>query len=206
MTEIEWALNTPSVRQKLVAVVALVLLIGTTAFSQYALASIETAETDIAKLIEAGNAIIIPGGTNQTIDGNMTEIEFLAIQRAQSGSISETNATTYTLELSNVSNETILFSDRPERIVTSVSTSDFIGSWTTGPDSFAVDAPNDALIVEDIQSGQLETGVIESFDPIYDANTNTLTYTITAENGTSIDLPGEFGQSVLVTDVFACGM
>lgn len=31
-------------------------------------------------------------------------------------------------------------------------------------------------------------------------NTNTLTYTIRAENETSIDLPEGFGQSVLVID------
>jgi len=48
------------------------------------------------------------------------------------------------------------------------STSDFVGNWTTGPDSFAVDAPNDVLIVENIQSGNLETAIVESFDPVYD--------------------------------------
>jgi hypothetical protein len=39
-----------------------------------------------------------------------------------------------------------------------------------------------------------------SFDPIYDTTANTLTYTIMAENGTSIDLLNEFGHSVLVID------
>ncbi|MGA7370798.1 MAG: hypothetical protein WBX01_16880 [Nitrososphaeraceae archaeon] len=50
----------------------------------------------------------------------------------------------------------------------------------------------------------METYVIESFDPIYDTTANTLAYTITAENVT-IDLPGEFGQSVLVIDGFKVG-
>lgn len=57
------------------------------------------------------------------------------------------------------------------------------------------------LIVENNQTGQLETAIIESFNPVYDTNTNTLTYTIVAENATSISLPGEFGQSILVVDV-----
>ena len=35
---------------------------------------------------------------------------------------------------------------------------------------------------------------------MYDLNTNTLTYTIMAENATSIDLVDEFGQSILVID------
>jgi hypothetical protein len=93
-----------------------------------------------------------------------------------------------------------MFSDRPNRIVETISNSNFVGNWTTGPNSFVADAPNDALIVEDTESGELDTAVIESFNLVYDTATNTLTYTIMAENGTSIDLPGEFGQTVLVID------
>ncbi|MGA7370596.1 MAG: hypothetical protein WBX01_15820, partial [Nitrososphaeraceae archaeon] len=50
------------------------------------------------------------------------------------------------------------------------------------------------------RTGQLDTAVIELFDPVYDTTSNTLTYTIMAENGTSINLPNEFGQSVTVID------
>ena len=50
-----------------------------------------------------------------------------------------------------------------------------------------------------------EIAVIELFNPEYDSVANTLRYDITAENATtttttSIDLPGEFGQSTLVID------
>jgi len=146
------------------------------------------ADIGIAEAEEAGNATMAGGTTNQTTtNGNTTE--FLAIQNSQSGSTSQINATAYTLELNNVSNKTALFSDRPNRIVTSGSTSDFIGDWMDGSDSFAEDAPNDVLIVENTQTGQLETAIIGSFDPMYDVNTNTLTYTIITENATSIDLP-----------------
>jgi hypothetical protein len=112
------------------------------ATSQNAIASIldEEADVDVAEAADSGNATAMM--TNQTSDGNTTGVEFLSIQTAQSGSISEINATTSTLEMSNVSDSTILFSDRPDRIVSSVSTSDFIGNWTTGPNSFAADAPN----------------------------------------------------------------
>ena len=135
----------------------------------------------------------------------MTDVQFLSIQNAQSGSISQINETAYTLELNNVSDSTILFSDRPERIVTSISTAGFVGNWTAGPNSFESDVPNDALIVENTETGHLETAVIESFNPMYDANTNTLTYTIMAENATSINLPVEFGQTVLVIDGHCAG-
>jgi hypothetical protein len=55
-------------------------------------------------------------------NGNVTGARFLFIQGAQSGSISEVNATTSTLQLSYVSDKTIMFSDRPNRIVSSVDT------------------------------------------------------------------------------------
>ena len=95
-------------------------------------------------------------------------------------------------------NRTIMFSDRPDRIVESVSTTDYVGSWIAGQNSFSADEPNYALIVENTQTGNLETAIIESSNPVYNMATNTLTYTIMTENATSINLPREFGQSILV--------
>lgn len=80
-----------------------------------------------------------------TNNGNTTVIQYLAIQNALSGSISEINAKSHKLELGSVSDSTILFSSRPERIVTTVTTSDFVDNWTTGPDSFASDTPYDVF-------------------------------------------------------------
>jgi hypothetical protein len=131
---------------------------------------------------------------------------FLFIQGAQSGSVSEINATTFTLELSDVTDKTILFSDRPDRIVSSIDTTDFVGNWSTGPDSFAADPPNAVLVLDDEEQRQ-DIAVIELYNPEYDSGANTLRYDITAENATatattttSINLPSEFGQSTLVID------
>jgi len=153
--------------------------------------------------------------TNQTTtSGNATHAQFLFVQSAGSGSLSQINATAYALELNDVADKTILFSDRPERLVETVGTTDFVGNWTTGHSNFVADAPNDAsvyisvyisqtiltAIVENTQSGYLETAIIDSFNPVYDPNTNTLTYTVIAENATSMDLPRQFGKSVLAID------
>jgi hypothetical protein len=162
---------------------------------------------------EAENATATTSGaTNETTttaaspaSNNMTGAMFLFIQGAQSGSVSEVNATTSTLELSDVSDKTIMFSDRPNRIVSSVSTTNFIGNWSTGPDSFAADPPNAVLVLDDEEQRQ-DLAVIELYNPEYDSEANTLRYDITAENATttttssSIDLPSEFGQSTLVID------
>jgi hypothetical protein len=161
---------------------------------------------------EGGNAAAdtLTSGANETIatatatdgDNNMTEAKFSFIQGAQSGSVSEVNATTSTLELNDVSDKTILFSDRPDRIVASANTTDFIGNWSIGENNFAVDPPNAVLILDDLEERQ-EFAVIELFNPEYDPEANTLKYDIIAENATtttSINLPGEFGQSTLVID------
>jgi hypothetical protein len=134
---------------------------------------------------------------------NVTGATFLFIQGAQSGSVSEVNATTSTLELNDVSDKTILFSDRPDRIVGFTNTTDFIGNWGTGPNNFAVDPPNAALILDDDVEQRQEMAVIELYNPEYDAEANILKYDIIAENATattSTNLLGEFGQSTLVID------
>ena len=125
--------------------------------------------------------------------------KFLAIQHAQSGSLLEINETAYSLELNDVSDKTILFSDRPDRIVKSISTSDFIGNWSTGEDSFAVDAPN-AVVVVDEQEGKQDVAIVELFTPIYDSEKMALKYDVTPDNATSIDLSREFGQTTIVID------
>jgi uncharacterized membrane protein YgcG len=164
-----------------------------------------------AQTADKGDGTTMISETNETAPtstgNNMTGAKFLFIQGAQSGSVSEVNATTSTLELNDVSDKTILFSDRPDRIVASANTSDFIGNWSIGENNFAVDPPNAVLIVDDEIEGEerQDYAVIELFNPQYDPEANTLKYDIAAENATtttttSINLPGEFGQSTLVID------
>jgi hypothetical protein len=135
---------------------------------------------------------------------NITTLEpsFLFIQSAQSGSLSQINDTAYTLELNDVADKTVSFSDRPDRIVESVSTSGFVGNWSTGEDSFAIDPPNAVLIVLDnnVDTSEQEIALVELFNPVYDEDSNALTYDLTPDNETSIDLPNEFGQSVMIID------
>jgi hypothetical protein len=98
-----------------------------------------------------------------------------------------------------------MFSDRPNRIVASIDTADFIGNWSTGPNSFAADPPNVALVVHDDATEQRQDlAVIELFNPEYDSEASTLKFDITAENATSIGLPSEFEQSTLVIDSSGC--
>jgi hypothetical protein len=158
------------------------------------------------------DAVVLDSGTNETAatttgNNDTNGPKFLFIQSAQSGSISNVNATTYTLELNDVSDKTIMFSDRPDRIVAATNTTNFIGNWSTGPDSLAADPPNAVLVLDDEHQGQ-GSAVIELYNPRYDSEAKTLKYDMTAVNATattpsSIDLPSEFGQSTLMIDTQA---
>jgi hypothetical protein len=68
---------------------------------------------------------------------NIESPQFLAIQHAQSGTISDINSTSYTLQLNDLADKTFLFSDRPNRIVVTETTQHFVGNWTSGEDSFS---------------------------------------------------------------------
>ena len=176
------------------------LLLSPFTMSEFAQTETDTGDNDAATMASGAANDNTTTAAASPARNNMTGVQFLFIQHAQSGSVSEVNATTFTLELSDVSDKTILFSDRPDRIVGSVSTTDFVGYWTMGEDSFAADPPNAVLVLDDEEERQ-ELAVIELYNPEYDSEANTLRYDITAVNATAVDLPGEFGQSTLVIDV-----
>jgi hypothetical protein len=126
-------------------------------------------------------------------------INFLSIQTAKSGSLSQINETTYTLKLNNISNSTILFSDRPDRIIESISTSHFIGNWTAGPNSFTADPPNAVLVFKDNRTSNLDTIILELFNPEYDDTTNVMSYNTTLHDNLST-IPKAARQLVLIID------
>ena len=72
----------------------------------------------------------------------------------------------------------------------------FIGNWTVVQDSFAVDAPNGVLMVDELDKQY--TGIISLFNLVYDSNKKTLKYDVTPDDVKSVDLSSEFGLTTLV--------
>lgn len=68
------------------------------------------------------------------------EIEALYVQNAASAKYDGTRLT-----LSGVGQTTLMFSDRPDRVVAHVPTKEFVDGWGDGDDSFAEDPPNAVL-------------------------------------------------------------
>ena len=62
--------------------------------------------------------------------------------------------------------------------------------------------PNAVLVVDEQQ--EQDIAIVDLFNPVYDVNKKTLKYEIAAENATSIELLGEFGQTTLVIDHGGC--
>lgn len=130
----------------------------------------------------------------------------LSMQQANSGTISQINSTAYLLQLNDVSDKTVSFKDRPDRNVTSLTTEHFVDVWDMlkgAEESYAKVPPNAALIVDEIQKGELQqdTFVIELYNPVYDKDTKILRYDFTVvDNSTFSDLPLDIGQSSLLID------
>lgn len=135
---------------------------------------------------------------------------YLYVQHAASGTIEQENddstAALYTLTLNGINNNTMSFSDRPDRKVDQITTARYVHLWTEGQDSFAADPPNAALVMN--EAGGEAVVVVELLNPMYDSEKQTLSYDIVAldpKEGllafrSSTSLPGSFSQATLFID------
>lgn len=98
------------------------------------------------------------------------EAELLFVQGARSSHLADG-----VLTLGGVSNATIYFTDRPERLAGHLTTEEFVENWGAGDDSFAADPPNATL---SILSGEVPQEIVvtiknprlEGDDLIYDVD------------------------------------
>ena len=118
-------------------------------------------------------------------------------QHAQSGSISEINSTSFLLQLNDLTDKSILFSDRPDRVVVTQSNQDFIGNWTSGQESLRMDSPNAVLVTDNQKEDTIE---IEPYNPKYENDGEKISYEFTFLGNTTTvsDLPKELEKSVLI--------
>ena len=84
-----------------------------------------------------------------------------------------------TITLRGAAPQTIMFSDRPDRITGDASTKSFVAMWDKGKNSFQKDPPNATLSA--VVKGKVQTAVVELMDPKLSGND--LTYTIKVLDG-----------------------
>lgn len=142
----------------------------------------------------------------------------LAIQYSKSGSISLINTTftlkftdlsnktilssdrlnTFHLKLNDISDKTILFSHRPTTINTSINTSNFIDTWNDEV-NYKENPPHGFLAIDNEEADEIT--LLDLSNPIYSKETNVIQYNFaTFENQTSFHFPYHFEQSALIID------
>ncbi|MEZ4691061.1 MAG: hypothetical protein R3A12_13195 [Ignavibacteria bacterium] len=105
--------------------------------------------------------------TNNNTSSSSDKIQLLYVQTAEDITV---DSVSKTFRLVNVNQQTLYFSDRPDRIAGHEKLEDYLNNWTSqgGKDSFAEDPPNASLSV--YQSGKSENSVsvVEITNPVID--------------------------------------
>ncbi len=78
------------------------------------------------------------------------------------------------ITLKGINPQTLMFTDRPERMTGDASTAKFVAFWTSGKSDFEKDPPNATL--SSVIDGKAELSVVELMNP--QLNGDNLTYTI----------------------------
>jgi hypothetical protein len=99
----------------------------------------------------------------------MPPANWLFVQTADSVTVEGT-----TLTLKGVAPQTLMFTDRPERMTGDAPTAKFVEYWTSGKSDFEKDPPNATLSVD--VDGKPQLSVIELLNPRISGDT--LTYTV----------------------------
>jgi hypothetical protein len=94
-------------------------------------------------------------------DNDLEEISALFVQTAHGAESIDGR-----MVLRSVTPSTLYFSDRPQRVVGHLTTSEFVGYWDDGDDSFAIDPPNAVLAFVAQGDSVPDDVVIEISDPI----------------------------------------
>jgi hypothetical protein len=95
----------------------------------------------------------------------------------------------YQVVLRGASVQTVYFSDRPHRLVGSVSTADFLAALGFSPDN-----PPNAAIVAQTEDGGEDVIVVELLNPQWDSRSQTLTYDVVVLDEYVGDGYGELAQ------------
>ena len=103
-----------------------------------------------------------------------------------------------TLTLRGITPSTLFFSDRPQRVVGHMLTSDFVDLWGTGDNSFETDPPNAVLAFLEPGANDPDDAVVVLTAPEFDG-AGDLSYSIDVLEGT---VPTKAGPVTVFIDPF----
>lgn len=89
--------------------------------------------------------------SGKEVEERKSQVSYLVVLRADQAIISETE-NLYNLELKNIDNMVLYFSERPVRKAGFMSTNQFMSGWGDGKNSLQVNPPNAAIVYAALQS------------------------------------------------------
>ncbi len=105
------------------------------------------------------------------------------------------DAAAKTFQLVNVNQQTLFFSDRPQRIAGHYKMADYLTEWSAGKDNFGSDPPNATLSVYEPGQADQSLVVVEINNPVIDGAD--LIYSYKVLDGT---MPASGGETALFID------
>jgi hypothetical protein len=141
------------------------------------------------------------------------DVMLLYVQSAGATTLAPGDGGIHTLTMTDVTGQTLYFSDRPARIAGTMPTDDLVATWAK---AFA-DSPPNAVLIGHLAEGE-EAVVVELLDPVYDGAASTLTYQVQILQGdriadrtfaqeplTELDAPREYTEAHLfIDDIWEC--
>ena len=130
---------------------------------------------------------------SETLAEQLANEESMFVQTAQSVSSEDG-----TLTLRGITASTLYFSDRPQRVVGHMATTDFVDLWGVGDNSFETDPPNAVLSFLESGADVPTDAVVVLTEPSLSGDGD-LSYSIDVLEG---DLPAQTGPVTLFIDPF----
>ena len=146
----------------------------------------------------------------ESIEKENPPVSLLFVQMATSGTFTETDDG-HLLVLEGINEQTIYYSDRPNRVAGHMSTDELVKKWTSGDDSFESNPPNTVMAIVE-PDGTQNAITIALTKPVYDLEAMQMQYSVyiiadevDAANQVDVSFPETFGDVALFIDGAGCG-
>jgi len=144
-------------------------------------------------------AVMLSTAASQTAPSASSKTQLMFVQSAEDLKVDPAKST---FRLVKVNQQTLYFSDRPERIAGHMKMDQYLAEWAKaeGPDNFSADPPNAILSVYEPGKDNNTVVVVKISHPVVDGNDILYSYKII--KGT---MPGSGGATALFIDSIGVG-
>jgi hypothetical protein len=144
-------------------------------------------------------AVMLSTAASQTAPSASSKTQLMFVQSADDLKVDPAKST---FRLVKVNQQTLYFSDRPERIAGHMKMDQYLAEWSKaeGPDNFSSDPPNAILSVYESGKDDNSIVVVKISHPVVDGNDILYSYKII--KGT---MPGSGGATALFIDSIGVG-